>query len=193
MQIAQEKQSADRLSYNAYLQATNPYGANAQAMAKLGLSNSGFSESSMVNLGATYQQALAGNEQARAKAMLELKRMTDEAIAEGDRQKYDAYVQMFNTLYAGGLQAASENADLGLQAAGAMDNKATREEAYAREDKQRAEDMDFQREMAKAENEKQAADTIVKFLMSGLYSLDQIAKILGVSKEELSEIIKRYY
>ena len=84
--IKREKEEADRNSYNAYLQSINPYGVRAQQIARLGLANSGFSETSLAKLGVTYQEALAGNEKARADAMRELTSLCDQAREEGNRE-----------------------------------------------------------------------------------------------------------
>ncbi len=133
-QVAEEKRAADRLSYNSYLQSINPYGANAQNAARLGLANSGFSETSLMNLGTVYQQALAGNEKARAEAMRELSRLCDEAIAEGNREKYDLFAQLYKTAYDMGVKKAEKDADFDLEAARMLENERIRQDENARED-----------------------------------------------------------
>jgi len=224
-EVLMDKSKADRASYNSYLQSVNPYGANAQAMARLGLSNSGFAESSLVNLGTVYQQALAGNEQARATAMLELKRLTDQAIADGDRAKYEVYANLYSNLYTGNLNAAQIAAQLGMQGASMLDAKNVRNDEIARTETHRAEDiareethraediereethraediereethrdedMAFQREMAQVSNEREAAQLILKYVMSGTYTISQIANMLGIPEGELREILQAY-
>ncbi|MBR5543239.1 MAG: hypothetical protein IKU65_04005, partial [Oscillospiraceae bacterium] len=62
----------NRNTYNAYVSASNPYGAAEEQRAKLGLSNSGYAESSKLALANTYQSSLAENSRARDQYLNEL-------------------------------------------------------------------------------------------------------------------------
>lgn len=180
---------ADRESYNAYIQAINPYGANAQQIARLGLSNSGYSESMMTSLGNTYQQALAGNEQAKIEALSELSRLADQARAEGDRQSYNVYADMYQSIYNAGVQKMNTGAQFSMQAATMLNNNKAREEEYAREDARTHLETDAQN----AQTRTQTANLIAKVLLSGEMSVSQIASILNVSTSDIYALLKELY
>lgn len=184
-EIAKEKEKADRLSYNAYIQAINPYGARAQTTARLGLSNSGFSETSLTSLGNTYQMALAGNEEARANAMRDLTILIDQARTEGDRELYDICANMYTTLYNSRMENARIEAELGVKSATLLAEEQARDEEYAREDAalSRAES---------AEDEKTLNDTlylVAKYVLAGELTVTQAAKMLGIAPEKLQALL----
>ena len=133
-EIKREKAEADRNSYNAYLQSINPYGARAQQIARLGLSNSGFGETSLAKLGASYQEALAGNERARADAMRELTSLCDQARSEGNAEQYEIYANMYNALLNLGKEKATMTAQFDTEAAQTLERKLAQDEANRRED-----------------------------------------------------------
>lgn len=115
--INRERDAANRASYGAYLQAVNPYGVNAQRMAAIGLDNSGYSETSMLSAGNTYQQAINENELARISAIEELNRQANEAVLAGQGQKAEAYAEYARYLASLGMQNAQYASDLSMNAA----------------------------------------------------------------------------
>ena len=82
--------NSNRAAYQAYMNASNPYGAAAEQQAKLGLANSGYSESSKLRTANTYQQALSQNALARDAYLRELDNAQREAQYEGDIQLANA-------------------------------------------------------------------------------------------------------
>lgn len=74
-------------AYRNYLRATNPFGSGAQQQAVLGLQNSGFSESSLAELGNVYQSVVGQNERARQDYLNQLDLAKQEAVFTGDIEK----------------------------------------------------------------------------------------------------------
>lgn len=66
-------------AYTDYMKQSNQYGANAEMMARQGLNNSGYSESSQVSMWNTYQQRIASARESFNKASLEWDNMIKEA------------------------------------------------------------------------------------------------------------------
>ena len=85
--INQNAADANAGAYRNYLRATNPFGAGAQQQAVLGLQNSGFSESSLADLGNVYQSVVGQNERARQDYLNQLDLAKQEAAFTGDVEK----------------------------------------------------------------------------------------------------------
>ncbi len=85
--INQNAADANAGAYRNYLRATNPFGAGAQQQAVLGLQNSGFSESSLTDLGNVYQSVVGQNERARQDYLNQLELARQEAAFTGDIEK----------------------------------------------------------------------------------------------------------
>lgn len=86
----QETENANISAYNAYMQASNPFGANAQGMANLGLANSGFSESNLASIGNAYQGALNENQNTLSDYLHEIELAKEEAQMTGNFEKANA-------------------------------------------------------------------------------------------------------
>lgn len=114
--VNRDRDSANRASYGAYLQATNPYGAGAEQLAAVGLNNSGYSETSKLAAGTAYQQDVSQNELARMAAMNELDRQANEAVLAAQGQKAEAYAEYARYLASMGLQNEQYAADLAANA-----------------------------------------------------------------------------
>jgi len=92
-QILQNQEEANTSAYNAYMQGVNPYGVGAEANALLGLGDSGYAESSLVNLGNAYQSAINENEELKQTLLAELEEAKEQAILSGDIAKAEAAVE----------------------------------------------------------------------------------------------------
>lgn len=114
--VNRDRDSANRASYGAYLQATNPYGAGAEQLAAVGLNNSGYSETSKLAAGTAYQQDISQNELARMAAMNELDRQANEAVLAAQGQKAEAYAEYARYLASMGLQNEQYASDLAANA-----------------------------------------------------------------------------
>ena len=86
-QIYADAKLANSNAYANYMQAFNPYGINAEANAALGLGRSGFQESSMIDLGNTYQNVLNLNEQNKLSLLQDLENAKIEAQLSGNIQR----------------------------------------------------------------------------------------------------------
>ena len=114
--VNRDRDSANRASYGAYLQATNPYGAGAEQLAAVGLNNSGYSETSKLAAGTAYQQGISQNELARMAAMNELDRQANEAVLAAQGQKAEAYAEYARYLASMGLEYEQYASDLAANA-----------------------------------------------------------------------------
>lgn len=86
-QYEQEAQKNAKALYTNYQKEQNQYGANAEAIASQGLANSGYAESSRVNLYNNYQNNVTSlmNEMTRQKAVLD--QQMNQAYLDADIQK----------------------------------------------------------------------------------------------------------
>ena len=97
-EINQNAFGANAQAHQAYLAASNPFGANAQAQAKLGLANSGFSESNLAGLGNAYQSVIGQNEQAHQRYLRDVESAKQDAVFSGNLQKANAAVEQAKAL-----------------------------------------------------------------------------------------------
>lgn len=106
-QAEKDYQNEAKASYIDYQKETDRYGVSREQMAQNGLSNSGYSESSKVNMYNTYQNRIASARQSKETAMLEFNnaieqaRLTNNAtLAENAltalKQKLDIALEGFN-------------------------------------------------------------------------------------------------
>lgn len=110
-QVEQQKEQAEKDyikeqkgSYADWQQASNQYGANAEAMATQGMSNTGYSESSQVSMYNTYQNRVATARETYNKAVLEY----DNAIKEAQLQNSSVLAEI-------AAQALQQQLELALQ------------------------------------------------------------------------------
>lgn len=78
-QGAKDYQREQKGAYTDYMKQSNQYGANAEMMARQGLNNSGYSESSQVSMWNAYQQRFASARESYNKAVLEWDNMMKDA------------------------------------------------------------------------------------------------------------------
>lgn len=83
-------ETANTGAYNTYIKASDPYGMMAENMAKLGLGDSGYAESSKIGLSNAYLGALNANELARQQQLNELEIAKMQAEADTYKNKADA-------------------------------------------------------------------------------------------------------
>jgi hypothetical protein len=105
-QVKDNAELANKQAYQAYVMASNPYGAGAQQRAAIGLDNSGFSESSQVALANTYQNTLAQNEQAKQNMLMEIDIARNEALEQGDLSRANALAEQAYEISQMGMQGA---------------------------------------------------------------------------------------
>ena len=176
----QQKKEADRVAYNAYLRATNPYGANAQQMASLGLGGSGFSETNLASLGNEYQANVMQSVLARDAALRDIGLKIEEARLAGDAQKAEALSVYYQTVANMGLNTAQVNASLAQNAANA---------AYART-RDAIADANYEEEKA-YNRQLESLNTAFQLVDKGI-SPENAAKMLNLSPDVLNAL-KAYY
>lgn len=174
---AKQYEDANRMAYQAYMAASNPYGAAGEQRAALGLANSGYSETSKMQLANTYQQALSENLIARDAYIRELDNAYREAKYNGDIALADAIAEYGKLVYQHGINAAEAIAEQeryayssGMDAYQDQWNRNVYEREYADQKKQEQWNQAY------------------KLAQAG-FSNQQIANILGVSLSELYRVV----
>lgn len=189
-QAYRDQQEADRVAYNAYLRAINPYGANAQQAVALGLGNSGFSETSLTAAGNQYQQNINNNLLARIKAVNDLNVMIEEARASGDEQRANLLTAYAQNIANMGINIAQSNATIAQSAADAAYAR-TRDkiadERYNAEQKKADEALEYSRKQDDYNRNIDTISTAISLIDKGL-SPDSVAKILNLSPDMLTAI-----
>lgn len=187
-QINRQKKAADgnyarlnQQAYQSYLTAANPYGAAEEQKARVGLSNSGYSETSKMQIAGGYQNALNENQRQKQEYLNELDNAYREAIFQGDLAKANALAEYHQLVYQHGIDAAEAIAnqknrayEAGINSLEAMRNREMAEREY----NSSREDELFNRTIALAK--------------MGLSNAN-IAKTLGVSEAALNEMIRRNF
>jgi len=176
---------ANRTAYQAYVNASNPYGAAEEQRAKLGLANSGYSESSKMRAANTYQQALSQNNLARNAYMRELDNAYRDAQYNGDIELARALENYQQLVYKNGIDAAEAIAsqeNIAYNAGIAEDNTRWERELAAQEAARR-------RELDEREYRQRLWENAYKMAAAG-FSDENIAKTLGVSLDELYRVVR---
>ncbi len=170
--------NSNRQAQAAYLMASNPYGAAGEQAAKLGLDESGYSETSKLRLANAYQQNLSENLRAKNEYLNELDSAYREAKYNGDMELANAIAEYENLVYRHGIDAA--------EAIAAQENAAFStgvNMTNAMWDKQRAERID-------AQNRDDIMWERAFKLADAGFSNSDIARTLGISLSELNRILR---
>ena len=100
-QGAKDYQREQKGAYTDYMKQSNQYGANAEMLARQGMSNSGYSESSQVSMWNAYQQRYASARESYQKAVTEWDNMikdaelsNNETLANIAQQKLEQSLQL---------------------------------------------------------------------------------------------------
>ncbi len=177
-------EDANRNAYQSYVSASNPYGVASEQAAKLGLSNSGYSETSKMRLANTYQQAMNSNALARDEYLRELDTAYRNAVYDGDIAKANAIADYEKLVYQHGIDAAEAIAaqDNAAYTAGINANRDIWERSvYEREQAIAAQERQWEREQA-------LKNWMLSLAKAGFSNAD-IAKTLGVSVDQLYNVI----
>lgn len=100
-QNTKDYQKEQKASYTDYMKQSNQYGANAEMLARQGLQNSGYQESSQISMWNTYQNRVASARESYKKAVLEFNNMlkdaelsNNETLANIAQQKLEQSLQI---------------------------------------------------------------------------------------------------
>ncbi len=178
--VEKQRKEAEKAAYSAYRAAVNPYGARAQQLASMGLSDSGYSETSLLNLGNQYQKAISDAFTARNEALRAIELQIEEARLSGDAQKAEALVAYHQNVANMGLQNAQYYTNLAVQLSQAAQNSdiAAEERAYAREQDAYAKQQDKKNEY-------------MAWIQMGIVPSDAAA-VLGIPQTEINALAAYY-
>lgn len=176
-EILRNAENANTAAYNAYTQASNPFGIGAESAAAIGLGNSGYAESSMVNLGNTYQNALNQNEQSKLDLLSDLEEAKRQALLTGDIERANAAAEYAQLM-----------AQYGYQNANAIMNARLQLMQMDQQEAQRNWSNQFAQEQWNYEKENDAYNKAWQLASTG-YSSQKIADILGMTLDELNRLI----
>ena len=103
--ITQENNAA---AERAYMQTIKPNGSLAENLAANGLLPTGITETSQIQAGNAYQEAINANETTQAELMAELERAITQAELTGDIEAAEAYANMLQQIASQGYQNAMD-------------------------------------------------------------------------------------
>ncbi len=190
--IEAEYERNNRASYNAYLNAINPYGVNAEKMAQLGLSDSGYAETTMAKIANAYQTAIAGNAEDRANSLLELELAIDDAIADGNEAEANIGMQMYTNIANMQAERAKTQSDYEMYAADKYNSDYWSEKKFNEGVRQADAENNLKRELFETENARETAAAIMGYLSAG-YSYEELSKLLGIPVNTLKVAVSQYY
>lgn len=171
-QALQNLQKEQRAAYSDYQKQADPYGARAEELAAAGLSHSGFSESSLVQMYNQYQQRVATAKQDYNQAVLSF----DNSIKEAQLQNSSALAllsyQTFQQSLALSLQRLQYGNDLLLQKAEAK--RGIKDNYYAR----------YQNTVNQINEEKALAESIRQYNESLKEEKRQFNETLALQKKK---------
>lgn len=189
----EQYENSNRVAYQAYVNASNPYGAAEEQRARLGLANSGYSETSKMQLANTYQQALNENASARDAYMRELDKAYRDAEYNGQIELANAIADYEQLVYQHGIDAAEAIAaqqNLAYSAGMDANHDMWERDVYEREQAIAAQERKLAEQERQREYNQMMWDRAYKLAGAG-FSNQQIANTLGVSLNELYRIVNR--
>ncbi len=183
--VQMQYEDANRTAYQAYVNASNPYGASEEQRARIGLANSGYAETSKMQLANTYQQALGQNIRSRNAYLQELDNAYRDAKYNGDIELANAIADYEQLVYRHGIDAAEAIAaqnnlayNVGMNANEALWQKKMYENEWNAEEQERRQAW-----------EKELWNRAYKLADKG-FSNQEIADTLGVSLNDLYRVIR---
>ena len=112
--VRQAGADADQSAYDAYMQIMNPNGGLAEQLAARGLTNSGWSESSMVSAGNTLQTALNENLRSVNEQLSQIDLAIEQARLTGDLQTAEQLAAYRQAVAEKGLELQQQLNSIGM-------------------------------------------------------------------------------
>lgn len=112
--VKQAGADADQSAYDAYMQIMNPNGGLAEQLAARGLTNSGWSESSMVSAGNTLQTALSENLRSVNEQLTQIDLAIEQARLTGDLQTAEQLAAYRQAVAEKGLELQAQLNSIGM-------------------------------------------------------------------------------
>ena len=181
---------ANRQAELAYITASNPYGVLAQQNEALGLGDSGYAESTMAQLGNTYQQALSSNELAKNEALAKIDLAIQDARYNGDIESANALAELSQMI----IQQGNQNANAILNASMSGLSMANEDNWRQREWERQQEQDAWAKSQAQWQQDytvKQDDRSIALTLISHGIVNQELANALGISLEEAQKLAKQ--
>ena len=174
--VIRNREEANKQAYNSYLSAANPYGAAAEQRARLGLSDSGFAESSQLKLSGAYADQLNEN----LRAMNEQLSMLDVQIAQA---KASGQYELANM-----LEARAQNV---LQQQIALQSNLFSSDMQAMGQAESTRQFDEQMAWQKAQAEEQKRMNIASVFLEAGANSRYIADAFGISQSEADALVAK--
>lgn len=177
MQTAgQQLTKANRAANAAYAQAVNPYGYNAQALAGMGLANSGISESSRIAAGNSYQNALAANNTAYSEAQRAADLAYNKAAADAAASKASYLASNLENQASTGLSQNQWNSEYVLKKI-TLDDQLQTNQISRKQYEAELEKIKMENDLYRTNAQKQAEADYQQSLADIAYTQAQTAKL----------------
>lgn len=185
-QVAEQNRvEANREAYQAYLAASNPYGAAAEQRAKLGLANSGYAESSQLKLAGAYAGQLGENRRAMDAQLQELDVQIAQAKATGQYEIANILEARAQNILQQEIALQNNIFSGDMQAMGQAESTRQFDEQMAENTRQ----FDAQMAAQKAQAEQQNKwDLALAFIENGK-NASFIAETLGIPQADVNTLI----
>lgn len=181
----QNREDANREAYHAYLAASNPYGAAAEQTAKLGLANSGYSETSKMRLASDYAGQISENYRAMNEQLQGLDVQIAEAKASGQYELANMLEARAQNVMQQQMAQQSNIYSGDMQAMGQAESTRQFDEQMAENTRQFNEQMTAQKEQATAQNK---WDLAMAFIENGK-NASFVAETLGIPQADVNTLI----
>ncbi|MBQ3224409.1 MAG: hypothetical protein IJB42_01745 [Oscillospiraceae bacterium] len=181
----QNRETANREAYHAYLAASNPYGAAAEQRARIGLADSGYSETSQMKLAGAYAGQLSENVRAMNAQLQELDVQIAQAKATGQYEIANILEARAQNILQQEIALQNNIFSGDMQAMGQAESTRQFDEQMAENTRQFDAQMAAQKEQA----EKQSKwDLALTFIQNGK-NASFISEVLGIPQADVNTLI----
>ena len=181
----QNRETANREAYHAYLAASNPYGAAAEQRARIGLADSGYSETSQMKLAGAYAGQLSENVRAMNAQLQELDVQIAQAKATGQYEIANILEARAQNILQQEIALQNNIFSGDMQAMGPAESTRQFDEQMAENTRQFDAQMAAQKEQA----EKQSKwDLALTFIQNGK-NASFISEVLGIPQADVNTLI----
>lgn len=181
----QNREDANREAYHAYLAASNPYGAAEEQRVKIGLADSGYSETSKMKLASAYAGQLNENYRAMNEQLQNLDVQIAEARASGQYELANMYEARAQNILQQQIALQNNLFSGDMQAMGQAESTRQFDEQMAENTRQFDEQMAAQKAQAEQQNK---WDLAITFIENGK-NASFIAETLGIPQADVNTLI----
>lgn len=181
----QNREDANREAYHAYLAASNPYGAAAEQRARIGLADSGYSETSQMKLAGAYAGQLSENVRAMNAQLQELDVQIAQAKATGQYEIANILEARAQNILQQEIALQNNIFSGDMQAMGQAESTRQFDEQMAENTRQFDTQLQAQKEQAEKKNK---WDLALAFIENGK-NASFIAETLGIPQADVNTLI----